>query len=116
MTLKSQIISEASTVFLNTDEFAESITHYPGGGNSGSPVTAIVTYDETSKEGGNLNEVHRSAGFLCVGSDVSMSSQDRVTIGDADYQVTKVDPVQAGMRKVYFQGHDFERRTVRDYD
>ena len=47
MTLASIITNDADDVFLNTDEFAETVTFYPGGDPSkSSSLTAIVVWDD----------------------------------------------------------------------
>jgi hypothetical protein len=47
MTLKTVIVSDASSVFHNVDEFAELVTFYPGGDElTKSTVTAVVVWDE----------------------------------------------------------------------
>jgi hypothetical protein len=47
MTLATLITSDAADVFLDTDEFAETVTFYPGGeSGSKSTLTAIVVWDE----------------------------------------------------------------------
>jgi hypothetical protein len=47
MTLKGLINDDVDTVFLNSDEFAETVTFYPGGASaSHSHVLAVVIWDE----------------------------------------------------------------------
>jgi len=47
MTLASQIVSDATGVFLNKDDFAEDTTFYPAGDQSqASTVTAVVVEDD----------------------------------------------------------------------
>lgn len=45
MTLKDQMKADASSVFTNTDDFAEVVTYYAGGTGSGRAVNAVVERD-----------------------------------------------------------------------
>ena len=45
MTLRETIISDASSVFTNTDDFAETVIYYPGGAGSGRTIKAIIDRD-----------------------------------------------------------------------
>lgn len=49
MSLKTLIESQVSTVFLNTDHFAEQVTHRPRG-DSGGDETVTVLWDEKDPE------------------------------------------------------------------
>lgn len=42
MTLKAQISSDVSAVFLNADDFAESLTYYAGGTGAGVAIYGIL--------------------------------------------------------------------------
>lgn len=47
MTLAEIITADASDVFLDTDEFAESVVFYPGGESiNSSTITAVVVWDD----------------------------------------------------------------------
>lgn len=51
-TLKQQMTADVSTVFLNTDEFAETVTHYPAGNlAAGASVSAVVDRDNEAMAG-----------------------------------------------------------------
>lgn len=64
MTLKSDIVSDATSVFLDTDEFAESITFWPKGVIADAEtITAVVNRDheEGTREAhgdGVVNDEH----------------------------------------------------------
>lgn len=51
-TLKQQMTADVASVFLNTDEHAEAITHYPAGNlAAGVSVNAVVDRDEEAGGG-----------------------------------------------------------------
>jgi hypothetical protein len=60
MTLRAQITSDVAAVFLETDDFAETIVHYPAGKvQDAESITAVVDYDTleaTPDEGGKIRQ------------------------------------------------------------
>lgn len=110
MTLKSLIESHATSVFLNTDHFAESVTHRPLGVTANdATVTAIVEWDEPSVETSHGREV-RQSGKLSVADSVSCSVKDHWVVDSVTYQATSVRPAQGGLQIVTIQAHDIEAR------
>lgn len=45
-TLAQQIVSDATTVFLNTDDFAQTVTHYTYNGSSFTSTSRTANFDE----------------------------------------------------------------------
>lgn len=85
MTLKSIITSDASTVFLNADEFAEMVTFYVSGASTGhSHVLAVVIWDElegTRESHGDGVTLNRDAG-LAVRQSVKLELSISVPVDD----------------------------------
>ena len=90
MTLKSIIAADASTVFLNTDEFADTVAFYPGGlSASHSHVPAVVVWDDlegTRESHGDGVTLNRDQGFA-VRQSVKLELSVSVAVDD-----TRVPP------------------------
>ena len=52
MTLAAQITSDVAAVFLQTDDFAETVIHYDGLNGTEETIAAVVDYDELENSGG----------------------------------------------------------------
>lgn len=113
MTLASQIVSDVETVFLNTDDFAEEITHYPLGELlSETTITAIVDLTDEIKSpasGGSVKEDPRGpAGQriyrncrLHVAATLSIDDRDKFLINDQTWSVKRIAGRDSGMLVVW---------------
>ena len=103
MTLGSQIQTDATGVFLSTDDFAESVLRYAGGlSGLASSVIAIVTWDPTDpvQDRGRAN---RRTGELFVASTQAVSVKDTFKTGTDAVQITAVGPIEHGGKTAYFK-------------
>ena len=100
MTLRDEIDADAEGVFLNEDDFAESITHWPAG-NSGAAavVTAIVFLDDTEKvtESGKK---FATKGTIHVSSGTTLTHDDVWVINSVNYQTIAVSTPQGGLTEI----------------
>ena len=102
MTLKSQITSDVTTIFLNTREFAESVTYTPSDGTA-LTITAVVereTFDENF--GGDGRHLTKMAFVHVAAADVaSPSINDVFTFDSLDWKVSAIpDPPEFGMTRI----------------
>ncbi|WP_417850165.1 hypothetical protein [Thalassoglobus sp.] len=111
MSLKSLISGDVSNVFMNTSEFAETITRFPHNVGAGVQVTAIIAIEdgETDEEAG---KAHVHIGTALVEDSVIVKVRDRFTIRGDSVQVTKVKKTTAGMIKFWWKRVEHESRTV----
>ena len=70
MTLKSQLPEDAKSTFLNSDEFAESITYTP---NSGSPkvIKALVVRERLQADGPDQGRVLNRQAEIYIANDAA---------------------------------------------
>lgn len=111
MSLRELMEGHAATVFLNTDHFAEGVTHIAGG--STETVSAVVTIDPpaVSKDRGDGRVFTPSIQVLGT-VDVTLASQWRVR--GAVYGTEKIAPTdEAGMRMVELKKSDGVTRGAR---
>lgn len=105
MTLKTQIASDAS-VFLDTDEFADSLTHYPlGVVASAATVTAVFIPAEP--------ELHHERGKgiiirgeLHVASSLSVNDKDVWLINSSKYKTERIGDAEQGLRIIHVVRRD----------
>ena len=57
-TLKDDIASDLCNVLLNTDEFAETVTFYPGGGGSSRRIVALLTHHQQSEDNSDIEYIN----------------------------------------------------------
>lgn len=100
MTLSSLISSDVASVFLNTDEFAETVTRYIGGdpGYTQS-LTSVVTLDQPEFE------TSRGRGFEIRGTALfddaaTLNQADALLIRGERYEVRTVKPAAFGVIEV----------------
>ncbi len=76
MTLKDQIASDVGTVFLNTDEFAETVTYNPDG-ESPVDISAVFRYQGIEEQYVRQGEQAYGLGTVaCNPTDVTAPSLD----------------------------------------
>ena len=76
MTLASQISADATAIFLETDDFAQTITRYAGGSTgSSSTITCIVDLDDEEQGQGTAIEDERGTKIVRYGRLDMLSTQ-----------------------------------------
>ena len=98
MPLNQLIEEHVSSVFLNTEHFADTIIRYIGGdaGNTSS-FTGIITMDGTQIDDGRGRGFDHMAS-LVIGSATRMEVGDALKHGDERYEVKTVGEIEHGMR------------------
>ena len=111
MRLNELIESQAETVFLNTDHFAEEVTHRPLGDDArDAAVIANVVWEEPQEnaEGGQGQKLR---GRLDVAATLTIEPADQWVIDGRLYQTRIVGEPQGGLRPVMVQRTTIQRRT-----
>lgn len=101
MTLSDLMQSDVTDVFMNTDDFAETILRYVNGDPDNTcQVTAIVSWYPTVPEmsGGRAT---KRRGEMLISSDDAVTKKDSFKIGDDRAEVEAVGPKQDGAQIVY---------------
>lgn len=100
MSLADQILTDVDDVFLDLDDFAQTVLRYIGGdvGNT-KTFTAVVTLDPAAVDDDRgRGYVHRAT--MVMNADIAIVEGDAIKVGELRYEVvTKGDP-QYGMRTV----------------
>lgn len=78
MTFKTRVASDVKDVFLNADEFAETITYTPHGG-AAQTINAIVIRDPAEPDEGGLGGQEYS-----LYADVTIATEDVASAGTDD--------------------------------
>lgn len=94
MTLKTQMADDAPAVFLNTDEFAETVTYTPSGG-SGRSIKAIVELNVASIVTSQDGQTHADRATLYASRNASTgipspSHDDQFTISGNTWKVVDI--------------------------
>ena len=110
MSLKDLIESDVQDVFLDTDEFAETVTRYSSGTGAGVSVTAIVTLDDGEVDTSS-GTTHVHNGYCDVPEATIVNVKDSFTIRGNATQVTKVREADSGMKRFWFERVSYENRT-----
>lgn len=97
MTLAEQIVSDATSVFLNTDDFAESVTLLRSD-SSVETVTAIA--DVFPQEWNEFDKVWEQRGFVEVLSTTPAERADKWEVGGVVFKVEKLGADRRGMRRI----------------
>ena len=113
MTLRALISADISDVFLQTDEFAETVTRQISGltGNT-ETQTGVVFFSDTSVDYG------RGKGQLTDAS-IDLAEANEVSIDDSylinciRYQVIAINPTVHGTKKVDLRRYEGERAEAR---
>lgn len=100
MSLADQILADVDDVFLQTDDFAQTVLRYIGG-DSGNvrQITAMVTLDPVAIDDGRGRGYLHSATML-LNADTPITEGDSVKVGELRYEVKKPGDPQYGMRTV----------------
>lgn len=98
-TLSDMMGSDVSSVFLNTDDFAESIYRKAAGRRQQDSVTCLVTWDKPQTQGDLGQFSFVETGTLTVAPG-DWAATDTWFIGDRTYRVTSVSAPQYGTQEI----------------
>lgn len=115
MTLRSQILADVSTVFLNQEDFAESVTRYPGGQSPSASVVAIWEPEDYFTNTGpavdhSIGQKIPRRGRLFVSASQTATQSDTWEIAGELWQTEKLGTAADGLRIVYLRRDDLIRR------
>ena len=97
MSLQTLISEHVSSVFLNTDHFAESIKRYIGDSKTSvQTLTGIVNFEKPQQNYDRGTETH-IRGEVIFSEDVTVTTSDTLLIGGFEYAVENVNPASDGM-------------------
>ena len=97
MTLASQMLSDVTSVFLNSDEHAETVTRTPYNGGAPTSFLAIVDVLETTlDEKSGKQELRRAS--MMFASSVTINIDDTITYGGVVLIVKTVSLASVGMK------------------
>ena len=97
MTLASQMLSDVTSVFLNSDEHAETVTRTPYNGGAPTSFLAIIDVLETTLDEKSGKQELRRASMLCA-SSVVVNIQDTIKVGTVNCLVKSVSLASVGMK------------------
>lgn len=117
MTLADLITADVSTVFLNTSDFAESITHRPGGVSANdTAVTVVFIPDQGStanRKDDTTGEARVSTATIHAATSLGIAAADQFVRNSEVWSVLTVGPDSGGMQKVAVQRVTEDRRATR---
>ncbi len=106
-TLSDMIAGDVNAVFLDGDDFAETIRRRveDGRGNRTSSVVAIVTWEPPISNSGDGKREANLRGSIAVPSGLNppLKMSDRWIIGETTYATLAVHPPQYGMQSVLIE-------------
>ena len=115
MTLKDLMAADVSGVFLNTSDFAETITHRPGGvAASDTPVT--VVFEQSEGDGANrkddsTGEARVSTATIWAATSLGVAATDQFVRNSEVWSVLTVSPNEEGMQRCMVQRVSEDRVT-----
>lgn len=113
MNLRNLISSDASSVFLNTDDFAESVTRYiDGQPGVQEAVVAVVIHGDVDVELAQ-GRGRTASVTLQMAESQSVSETDAFMVDGKRFEVIKVGQPNEGMRVVYCHEYRGDRREAR---
>ena len=97
MSLKTLIEEHVTSVFLNTDHFAEQIVRYTGGIEAqASTITGIVTWKDDERSDSDRGRATVRRGEVMFSSGITVDMSDALKIGGVRCEIETVGPVQDG--------------------
>lgn len=111
MGFQDDLEDDVENVFLNEDEFADSVTQYPQGVVANeTPITAVVSLKPREKEL-ERGEGYVVRGTLDVGAGVTLNARDAWSINGNRYETKAIDEERLGMITVHI--YRYEKDTTR---
>jgi hypothetical protein len=99
MTLASQIVSDVPTVFLNTDDFAETVTYYPRGRAKLSIAADVRRREDTRVTGFDDGRSKKKEATIHIQSSaVDSAIGDRITFDGVTWEVVGRSQRGGGMQ------------------
>lgn len=111
MTLASQMLSDVSSVFLNTDEHAAAYAYTKRSGSTGT-VDGVWELDEVPNLELTRGEENCHTGKLHVAATTTLKRDDVVTINSQAWTIAGVGAVNAGMQTITLKRQDVASRNV----
>lgn len=91
-TLKEQMAADMQNVFLNTNDFAISVTYTPTGGEA-KTISMVLDFDPREMENEERGRVllRSGRGLLAKADVAAVTIGDAVTIGGAEWNVSGIE-------------------------
>lgn len=106
MGFREMVERDTDNVFFNTSEFAQTVTHWPGGDSgSATSITGVFIPEESRRELVRGEEIVRPA-VLWVDDTATITAKDVFVIDGSNYQTLKFDAVEYGARRIEVQRND----------
>jgi hypothetical protein len=113
MSLNDLMASDVADVFLQVDDFAETVIRYAGGAiDRKSEITAIVTWQPSQVSDSRGKGYVRKCEML-VDDSVTITPADSFKIGSARCEVIAIDTPQYGAKTVHLQQYESEAKGIR---
>jgi hypothetical protein len=98
MTLRSQIIADVSTVFLQTDEFAESCKRYIGGDPGNIQLITGIPGDDRAATEDMVGRGYTHVRTFDFAEASVLEEKDSVVVSELRYEVVHITDPDLGMR------------------
>jgi len=102
VTLASQMSSDVTGVFLDTEDHAVSVIRRPARGGNTSDIVGVFDVTESEVDVMNGKRVIHKAKLECAASAV-IENEDTLTVGAEIWTVHAVGPANVGMKCVQLQ-------------
>lgn len=113
MTLRDLIASDVDDVFLQLDDFAETVVRYAGGDRGrASMLTAVVTWQPTVKNETKGQGYVRRAELL-LNDDVTITTTDAFSVAGLRMEVEAIDRKDHGSQTIMLVSYEQEAKGVR---
>lgn len=106
MSFRDMVSADTDTIFFNTEEFAESVVHWPGGDSAlATSITALFIPEDSRRDVMRGEEIVRPA-VLWTKDEIAITRKDAFIVNGITYQTLKFDAVEYGARRVELQRND----------
>lgn len=101
MTFAENLADDVTNVFLNTTEFAETISYTPSGGQA-ADISAQVLREDIEPDYGDDGRVRRRSArvFISTADVASPGEQDTLVFDSLTWAVERVERVEGGMAEL----------------
>lgn len=102
MTLKTEIAADTTAVFLDTDDFAETVTHRPADDSDNDTDVTVVFIEErrTDTKETNKGAKYVRNAVIWVASSVTVTKKDTWIHNSEKWQTVAEGRTQGGMKQV----------------